>query len=652
MLESLPLRRGREPFEGVRVMIFPLLLFLVPLVTAVLLFLNRGRSFRNLVVKTAAVLTGCLSLATAVTFFDRSAKASLGAGWLPAVMTAVDVAALATVLYYAWKYRYVLVAVLAAVQFSVISYFEVSTGPSIRSVWDFNIDNFALVMVLIVGIIGSLIAVFSLGYMALYHEHHPDVPERQPFFFFVVFLFLAAMFGIILSNNLLYMYTFWEVTSLCSFLLIGYARTEEAVRNAFKALWMNLLGGLAFALAILVLGQRFYTVELATLVELGRNNFPVELVVALLVFCGFTKSAMMPFSGWLLGAMVAPTPVSALLHSSTMVKAGVFLIIKLTPLLGGNHPGVMAMFVGGATFFFASCAAISQSDGKKVLAYSTISNLGLIVCCAGTGSYEAAWTAIMIVIFHAVAKSLLFLTVGTAEQQLGSRNLERFDGIFNSMPRLSLCMVIGICGMFLAPFGMLISKWAAMKAFVDAAQPLLLLVLVFGSATTLFYWTKWLGKVTTFIPTDENREKGILPVEWLALKGLAGLTLVVCVLFPLISKYVVIPYLRLTYQFAGEVISQSNLWTMSLMVCLLAILPLRFGKSRPKKQVVANLSGENIGSNLAYRGAGGRIVPVTLRNWYMERWFDERKMKFVGYTLCLACAIMELSLSLGGVLYV
>lgn len=101
--------------------------------------------------------------------------------------------------------------------------------------------------------------------------------------------------------------------------------------------------------------------------------------------------------------MVAPTPTSALLHSSTMVKAGVFLIIKLAPILGNNHAGIMAMLVGGITFFFASCAAISQSDGKKVLAYSTISNLGLIVCCAGTGSYEAAWTAIMIVIFHAVA---------------------------------------------------------------------------------------------------------------------------------------------------------------------------------------------------------------------------------------------------------
>lgn len=258
----------------------------------------------------------------------------------------------------------------------------------------------------------------------------------------------------------------------------------------------------------------------------------------------------------------------------------------------------------------------------------------------------------MIVIFHAVAKSLLFLTVGTAEQQLGSRDLENFDGIFNSMPRLSLCMVIGICGMFLAPFGMLISKWAAMKAFVDAGQPLLLLVLVYGSATTLFYWTKWLGKITTFVPTNENRERGILGVEWTALKTLAALTLIVCVLFPLVSEYGVIPYLALTYHATAEVIAQSNLWIMSLMVFLLVVLPLRFGKSREKKQVVTNLSGENLGSDNAYRGAGGRVVPVTLRNWYLESWFGEDRMKLLGYTAALACVLMELSLSLGGAFHV
>ena len=633
-------------------MILPLLLFLLPFVTAVVLLVNKNAAFRTVVVKASAAAMMVLSVATAVVFFGEPQKISIGGEWMKPLMMGVDALAVMTVMYYAWKFKRYSIGALGLFQFLIILAFEIHMGDRIYVSWDFIIDNLALIIILIAGIIGGLIAVYSLGYMAQYHRKHAGVADHRGFFFFIVFLFLSAMFGLVMSNNLLYMYTFWEITSLCSFLLIGYSRTNDAIHNSCKALWMNLLGGLAFALAIVWLGENYYTVELSMLVNLGRSHVNVELAVALLVFCGFTKSAMMPFSGWLLGAMVAPTPTSALLHSSTMVKAGVFLIVKLTPVLGDNHVGVMAMLVGGITFFFASCAAISQSDGKKVLAYSTISNLGLIVCCSGTGSYEAAWTAIMIIIFHAVAKSLLFLTVGTAEQQLGSRNLESFDGVFNSMPRLSLCMVIGICGMFLAPFGMLISKWAAMKAFVDAGQPLLLLVLVYGSATTLFYWTKWLGKITTYIPTNENRETGILGVEWTALKTLAALTLIVCVLFPLISEYMVIPYLALTYHATAEVIAQSNLWIMSLLVFLLIILPLRFGKSRQKKQVITNLAGENLGRDMAYRGAGGHVVPVSLRNWYLESWFGEDKMKLWGYTAAMACVLMELSLTAGGVFHV
>ena len=415
---------------------------------------------------------------------------------------------------------------------------------------------------------------------------------------------------------------------------------------------MNLLGGVAFAAAILWLGAEYESVELSMLINLGRSSQPVEIAVALLVFCGFTKAAMMPFSGWLLGAMVAPTPTSALLHSSTMVKAGVFLIIKLCPVLGPNHAGLMTMFIGGATFLFASFVAISQSDGKKVLAYSTISNLGLIVCCAGIGSYEAAWTAIMIVVFHAVAKSLMFLSVGTAEQQLGSRNIENFDGMFCSLPGLSLCMIIGICGMFLAPFGMLISKWAAMKAFVDAGHPLLLLVLVFGSSTTLFYWTKWLGKITAYIPAEKNLEEGIQGVEWLALRTLSALTIVTCVLFPVISQMAVIPYLEVTYETTMEVISRSNLLIMSMMVLLLVVLPLRFGKGQEKKLVVTNLAGENLGDNQSYRGAAGQVIPVTVRNWYMEKWFGEAKMKLCGFILCGSCLLIEFAIIFGGAFHV
>ena len=415
-------------------MCLPGLLIGVPFVAAILAFCLRGNGARNILVKLAAAVTMVLSVGTAIRYFGHPAFLKITGGFLPAVLLAVDVIAAAVIFYYTLiKFKKFKIAFLELIQLAGILWFEKGIGHAIEARHDLLIDNFALIMVLIAGIIGSLIAVFSLGYMEEFQKEHRDVQDRRPFFFFVIFLFLSAMFGLVISNNLLIMYTCWEITSLCSFLLIGYTQTEEAVENSFKALWMNLLGGVAFAAAILWLGAEYESVELSMLINLGRSSQPVEIAVALLVFCGFTKAAMMPFSGWLLGAMVAPTPTSALLHSSTMVKAGVFLIIKLCPVLGPNHAGLMTMFIGGATFLFASFVAISQSDGKKVLAYSTISNLGLIVCCAGIGSYEAAWTAIMIVVFHAVAKSLMFLSVGTAEQQLGSRNIENFDGMFCSL---------------------------------------------------------------------------------------------------------------------------------------------------------------------------------------------------------------------------
>lgn len=627
----------------------------VPLVAGLLLWCIKDNRWRRWVTKVAAVAVMLLSIATGVKFFSHPDLFAVEASWLPQLVAAGDVVLGLVILYYTCvKFRRYWIGALGVAQVALILWFEHEVGSHIHVFADVNIDKFAIIMILIAGIVGSLIAVFSLGYMEEFQKEKPEVEDRRSFFFFVIFLFLSAMFGLIMSNNLLYMYFCWEVTSLCSFLLIGYTGTQEAVTNAFKALWMNLLGGLAFAVAIVWVGHTYYTVELTMLLNIGRNGMDVLMPVALLVFCGFTKAAMMPFSGWLLGAMVAPTPTSALLHSSTMVKAGVFLIIKLCPVLHHNHAGAMAMFVGAATFFFASCAAISQTDGKKVLAYSTISNLGLIVCCAGIGTYEAAWTAIMIIVFHAVAKSLMFLSVGTAEQQLGSRDIETFDGMFCSMPQLSVCMVIGICGMFLAPFGMLISKWAAMKSFVDAGQPMLLLVLVFGSATTFFYWTKWLGKITAIIPSSVgNAETHVHGVEWLALKTLAGLTILTCIFFPVLSRMVVIPYLEVVYRTTADVISHSNLIIMSVMVILLVVLPLMsFGKGRHKKRVVTNLAGENRGDDLAYRGAMGRTVPVTLRNWYMEEWFGERKMRIIGFSACMACIFIEFSIILGGVMHV
>ena len=300
-----------------------------------------------------------------------------------------------------------------------------------------------------------------------YNRHHLDYKDRRYFFFGMLFLFLGAMMGLIFSSNLIWIYFFWEITSICSFLLIGYNQTDEAMENSFKALWMNLLGGLGFAVAIAYAAISLQVINIQDLVALAVSadaKAGLALIpVVFLAFAGLTKSAQLPFSGWLLGAMVAPTPTSALLHSATMVKAGVYLLIRLAPAMEGNLAGMMVTTIGGFTFLVTSMLAISQDDGKKVLAYSTISNLGLITACAGVGMHEAVWAAILLMMFHAVSKSLMFLSVGAVENCTGSRNIEDMHGLIVKLPGLAYVMIIGIAGMFLAPFGMLISKWAALK---------------------------------------------------------------------------------------------------------------------------------------------------------------------------------------------
>jgi hypothetical protein len=227
-------------------------------------------------------------------------------------------------------------------------------------------------MALINGMVGGGICIYALGYMREYHEvAHRDVPDRRPLFFALLFIFMGAMFGLVFANNLVWLYLFWEITTLCSFLLIGYTQTEEAKRNALLALVMNLAGGLAFAVAIVWLQKKTGSIELQAMIN-SPDKALLLLPAALLCFAGITKSAQLPFSSWLLGAMVAPTPVSALLHSSTMVKAGVYLVLRMAPLVAGTKVGMMVALVGAVTFVVGSLAAITSSEAKRVLAWSTV----------------------------------------------------------------------------------------------------------------------------------------------------------------------------------------------------------------------------------------------------------------------------------------
>ena len=575
-------------------------------------------------------------------------------------MLAVEMCLALVIIALGIKYKNYLASILAAIQAAILIWFELVIGKDIHVDNHIYLDKLSLIMVLIIGVVGTLICVYALPYMKDYQYHAHGEADRRPWFFFLLFLFLSAMFGIVVSNNLLWLYFFWEITTLCSFFLIGYTKTPEAIKNSFRALVMNMLGGLAFVIAIVFLGAYFNTVELNMMLMysgIPQYSFIIGIPVALLAFAGITKAAQMPFSSWLLGAMVAPTPTSALLHSSTMVKAGVFLIIKLSPALGWNIAGIMVMLVGGVTFLMASLAAISQSNAKRVLAYSTVANLGLIVACGGVGTYGAVWAGIMLIIFHAVTKSLLFLCVGTAEHNIGSRDIEDMDGLFERMPRLAEFMMVGIAGMFLAPFGMLISKWATMMAFVDSKNIILVMLICFGSAATLFYWAKWLGKMADVMAGRENIQMNVHNGEWAVLGTLTAMTVMVCLVFPVISSQTVIPYLEGVFQIGEfDALHDSDMRIMWAMLALLVLLPLMFFGKTKKRIVPIYLSGANKGDDLTFTGAMEKDVPVTLRNWYMEKYFGEAKMNAIGVvatalviSIVLAIAVGVFAILMGGV---
>jgi len=537
-------------------------------------------------------------------------------------MLLVEMAMSLFILYVGVRAKHLLIVLLALAQAGLMVWFELGPGAHLEVAQNLFVDKFTVIMALINGLVGGGICIYALGYMREYHEvAHRDVPDRRSLFFALLFIFMGAMFGLIFANNLVWLFLFWEITTLCSFLLIGYTQTEEAKRNALLALVMNLAGGLAFALAIVWFYQKANSIELQALI-----NYPDKalmlLPAALLCFAGITKSAQLPFSSWLLGAMVAPTPVSALLHSSTMVKAGVYLVLRMAPVVASTKVGMMVALVGAVTFVVGSLAAITTSEAKRVLAWSTVANLGLIVLCGGIGTYEAVWAGILLIIFHAVAKCLLFLCVGVVEHKLHSRNIEDMSGLVVRMPRVAIMMQIGMAGMFLAPFGMLISKWAVLKAVVDA-YPSLSVFIAFGSAATLFFWVKWMGKLVEVVGTGERIRKELVLGESIALYGLSAATALACLLFPLISSRFIEPYIYAVYGQSAS-LGEGNIIIMTIMMAMVMLFPITFfNYGRGVRVTDAYLGGANLHSSTRFLGSASAVENVTMHNYYLHSLFDE-----------------------------
>ena len=615
-----------------------LCLILVPLIAALFLLVVRRDSWRALIVQLSAVAIGIVSLVLLILGFDKGTLLySVASEPVSQVMFFIEMILAVFILYLGIKHRKSLTIILILLQAGLLIWFEMSLAGHLHVENNLFVDQFSIIMALIIGIIGTLICVYAVGYMETYHNRHKELRDRRGIFFGLLFIFLAAMFGLVFSNNLLWVFFFWEITTICSFLLIGYEETEEATNNSFLALSMNLLGGVAFMAAIIYLAISDPAGNLLDLNYLLTTGKAIALVPAVLIcFAGITKAALMPFSSWLVGAMVAPTPVSALLHSSTMVKAGVYIIVRFAPVLSGTTEGLIIALVGGTTFALASFMAISQNNAKKVLAYSTIANLGLIVACAGVGTYNLMWVAILLIIFHAVAKSLLFLCVGTVENRIGSRDIEDMGGLIVRMPRIAIMMFIGMAGMFLAPFGMVISKWAAIEAFVTAPFGLIFIALLaFGSSATVFFWSKWMGKIISVMREQTVVEDTVKKEKYAVLYILTGLVVVVCLIFPLMSSVLIEPFVMNIYG-KTALLSQANIIIMIMMLCLLMIMPfsMLFYRKGAQPVMLPYMGGTPMEGPMHFTGSMGISREIVLSNYYFEKSFGEKRLSLFGTSLC------------------
>jgi len=295
----------------------------------------------------------------------------------------------------------------------------------------FRLDGLAWLFALLVTGVGFLVVLYARYYMS------PKDPVPRFFAFFLAFM--GSMLGVVLSGNLVQMVVFWELTSLTSFLLIGYwFHTAQARDGARMALTVTGLGGLGLLVGVLIIGHIVGSYDLDIVLASGDliRNHPLYIPALLLVLLGaFTKSAQFPFQFWLPHAMAAPTPVSAYLHSATMVKAGVFLLVRFWPVMAGTDAWFwIVTFSGLTTLILGSYAAIFQTDLKGLLAYSTISHLGLITTLLGMSSPLATVAAIFHIANHATFKASLFMAAGIIDHETGTRDIRKLSGLFRFMP--------------------------------------------------------------------------------------------------------------------------------------------------------------------------------------------------------------------------
>ncbi|MGW5868609.1 Na+/H+ antiporter subunit A [Streptomyces sp. NPDC055239] len=355
----------------------------------------------------------------------------------------------------------------------------------------FRLDALSLVMVLLAAGIGALVLLYCVSYF--------DPGTRQLGAFGGNLLaFAGAMLGLVLADDLMTLYLFWELTTVLSFLLIGYdSEKRGSRRSALQALTVTTVGGLAMFVGFLMLGHAAGTYRISRILESPPPADTTLSVALVLILAGaLAKSAVWPLSLWLPNAMAAPTPVSAYLHAAAMVKAGVYLVARLAPAFADVAPWrPVLLTLGTATMLLGGWRALRLNDLKLVLAYGTVSQLGFLIVLAGDGSYNTALAAGAMILGHAMFKAPLFLVTGIVDHASGTRDLRRLSGVGRALPWVAVVAVVAGASMIaMVPLLGFVAKEAAFEALLhgSVAERWVLALIVVGSALTTAYTLRFL----------------------------------------------------------------------------------------------------------------------------------------------------------------
>lgn len=438
-------------------------------------------------------------------------------------------------------------AAVGVIQFAGLVCFDWYIGRGLESVATLCIDWFAVLIVLLTGLMGGIICWRTGGSIT-------------------VLLSMLAVDGLAMADDLLWIYMFWTVLTVCSYHVIT-SDGKSAAECAVRMLTVNSWSGLSLLAGIAVSGIVFETVDITTL-NLIDTAYADMIAMAgiFVVFAGIIRAMQMPFQGWFTHEYKMSAGTASIIQSVTLVNSGAILVIKMSVSLGiTNFAGLMAIIIGGVTFFSASLDAITELKDRKMLADSTSATMGLIILCVGIGTSESTWAAIILLVFHSVAKPLLL--EGTEADHLKTD------------------LVMAVIVMMAAPFAIVLLQRESLGSIADTGNVILVMIMCFSGAIAIFYWTRWLGTLISDAVT-----KGIEPIRFFEMnpsKANAWLLIIVLLGMPFLSMYIVVPYMEGVF---GGMSSAANLTdnildsvVISLAVALAAYPIYKGVEPRPRR---------------------------------------------------------------------